>query len=391
MALLNAVVLTSKTIKGGRNKVRISVAHNGETRYIVTDIILDSNKEFKNGVVVKRADATILNTKIRNLLQRYQSALDELEYINGLTCPELVYQLRNAGSYKHRTLKSIYEEYMAHAHIKSGTIKCYQGLWNNIVRYVGDKVLAEHITHGTILGLDKHLRDRKLKATTVRTNLVFLMVLLNYAKRCGYVQFRVDPFFGYELPKMEVRQSWLSVDEVKKIRDLESSKPNINKCRDLFMLSYYLGGINMVDLLEINFDEQSDIIHYVRKKTEHRPKMNKFVEFRIPDEARDIIARYKGPDGYISVSAHQRKTNCHYFFDVNMPKLAEATGIKQLIYYSARKSFSQHAFDLGISTSIIDYILGHRVDKGGTSLYAYITVTPDMATNAVRQVLDNLK
>ena len=37
MALLNAVVLTSKSIKGGRNKVRISVAHNGETRYIVTD------------------------------------------------------------------------------------------------------------------------------------------------------------------------------------------------------------------------------------------------------------------------------------------------------------------------------------------------------------------
>ncbi len=388
MALLNAVVLTSKTIKGGRNKVRISVAHNGETRYIVTDIILDSNKEFKNGVVVKRADATMLNTKIRNLLQRYQSALDELEYINGLSCPELVYQLRNAGNYKHRTLKSIYEEYMANAHIKPGTAKCYQIIWNNIVRYVGDKILAEHITHGTILGLDKFLRDRKLKPTTVRTNLVFLMVLLNYAKRCGYVQFRVDPFFGYDLPKMEVRQSWLSVDEVKKIRDLESSKPNIIKCRDFFMLSYYLGGINMIDLLDINFNEQTDVIHYVRKKTEHRPKMNKFVEFRIPDM---IIERYKGNDGHISVSEHQRKTNCHYFFDVNMPKLAEATGIKQLIYYSARKSFSQHAFDLGISTSIIDFILGHRVDKGGTSLYSYISVTPDMATSAVRKVLDNLR
>lgn len=98
MALLNAVVLTSKTIKGGRNKVRISVAHNGDTRYIVTDIILDSNKEFKNGVVVKRADAAMLNTKIRSILQRYQSALDELEYINGLTCPELVFQLKMPGA-----------------------------------------------------------------------------------------------------------------------------------------------------------------------------------------------------------------------------------------------------------------------------------------------------
>ena len=388
MALLNAVVLASKTIKGGRNKVRISVAHNGETRYIVTDIILNSNKEFKNGKVVKRADAAILNTKIRNLLQRYQSVLDELEYINGLTAPELVHMLINAGSNNHRTLKSIYEEYMANAHIKDGTAQSYRSIWNNIIRYTGDKLLAEHITHGTILGLDKRLRDRKLKPTTVRTNLVFMMVLLNYAKRCGYVQFRVDPF---KLPSMDVRQSWLSVDEVRKIRDLECSKPNIIKCRDLFMLSYYLGGINMIDLLDIDFNEQPDTIHYVRKKTEHSPKMNKYVEFAIPVEAKAIINRYKGKDGHISVSAQQRKTRCHQFFDVNMPKLAEATGIKQLIYYSARKSFSQHAFDLGISTSIIDFILGHRVDKGGTSLYSYISVTPDMATNAVRKVLDNLK
>ena len=167
MALLNAVVLTSKTIKGGRNKVRISVAHNGETRYIVTDIILDSNKEFKNGMVVKRADAAMLNTKIRNLLQRYQSALDELEYIDGLTCPELVYQLRHAGNYKHRTLKSIYEEYMANSHIKESTAKSYQVLWNNIARYTGEKLLAKHITHGTILGFEKFLRDRKQKSTTV--------------------------------------------------------------------------------------------------------------------------------------------------------------------------------------------------------------------------------
>nr|WP_304651422.1 hypothetical protein [Bacteroides acidifaciens] len=119
--------------------------------------------------------------------------------------------------------------------------------------------------------------------------------------------------------------------------------------------------------------------------------MNKFVEFEIPHEAQEIINRYLDKDGFISASNMQRRDRMHSFFDHNIPLLSQATGIKQLIYYSARKSFSQHAFDLGISTSIIDYILGHRVDKGGTSLYAYITVTPDMASNAVRKVLDNLK
>lgn len=391
MAILNAVVVPAKVLKGGRHKVRISVAHNGETRYIVTDIIIDSIKEFKNGSIVKRPDAAILNTKLRGLLQRYQSVIDDLAYTNGLTCPELVYQIKNAGNYRHRTLSSIYEEYMRNATIKSGTYRGYVYIWKAISEHLSEKMLVENITHGTILGLDKYLRTRGLKSTTVRNYLVFLMVLLNYAKRCGYVQFRVDPFAGYELPKMEVRQSWLSVDEIKKIRDIESPKRNIIKCRDLFMLSYYLGGINMIDMLNINFNEQTEIIHYVRTKTENRPKMNKFVEFRIPDEAQEIIARYKGADGYISVTKFQRKSNCHYFFDLNMPKLAEITGIKQLIFYSARKSFSQHAFDLGISESVIDYILGHRVDKGGTSLYAYISVTPEKATKAVRQVLDNLK
>lgn len=391
MAILNAVIVPAKVLKDGRHRVRISVAHNGETRYIVTDITIDSAKEFKNGSVVKRPDSALLNTKLRGLLQRYQGVIDELAYVNGLTCPELVFQIKNAGNYKHRTLFSIYEEYMSNAHIKPGTYIGYTNIWKTISKHISDKMLAEHITHGTILSLDKYLRDRGLKPTTVRNYLVFVMVLLNYAKRCGYVQFRIDPFAGYELPRMEVRQSWLSVTEIRAIRDAVITNRNVAKCRDLFMLSYYLGGINITDLIDIDFNEQSDIIHYVRKKTENRPKMNKFVEFVIPNEAKTIINRYKGANGHITVSTHQKATSCHRFFDEYMPKLAQASGLKKLIYYSARKSFSQHAFDLGISTSIIDFILGHRVDKGGTSLYSYISVTPDMATRAVRQVLDNLK
>lgn len=390
MATLNAVIVPAKALKGGKHKIRISVAHNGETRYIVTNIIIDSDKEWRNGQVVKRPDAAMKNTRIRQELQKYQQAIDELQYVDGLTCAELVNQLKNAGNYKHRSLVSIYEEYMANTHCKETTLSTYKVMWHNISQYLGEKTLVEHITHGSILGLDKHLRS-KMKPTSVRTNLVFFMVLINYAKRCGYVQFRVDPFYGYELPKMEPRQSWISVEEVKRIRDIETTKANIKKCRDLWMLSYYLGGINIVDIIDIDFNEQSDVIRYERTKTLRCPKMNKYVEFEIPDEAKDIINRYKGDDGRLRLTKVDRETKLHYFFDYNMPILSKLTGIKNLIYYSARKSWSQHAFDLGISTSIIDFVLGHRVDKGGTSLYSYISVTPAMATKAVRQVLDNLK
>lgn len=391
MALLNAVVLKSKEIKGGRNKVRIAVAHNGETRYIVTDIILNSTKEFKNGAVVKRTDASMLNVKIRGLLQRYQSTLDELEYIDGLNCPELVFQLKNAGNYKHRTIQSIFEEYIENARISPGSVSTYNRLWNVLGKLIGDKLLVEHVTHNTVLFLDRSLRARGIKSGTLKNYLLFFKTLLNYAQKCGYVQYRVNPYFGYKMPDADIRNAWLTVEDVCKIRDLNTKKRNIRLCRDLFMLSYYLGGINIVDLIKINFNEHPEMMHYVRQKTENRVKFNKFVEFQIPEEAKTIIARWKGADGKLAISDYQRKDSLNGFFRINMRKLAELTGIKYLIYYSARKSFSQHAFNLGINTSVIDYILGHRVDKGGTSLYNYITVTPEMATKAVRQVLDNLK
>ncbi len=390
-ATLTAVTVPAKVLKGCKHKVRISVAHNGETRYIITDITIDSAKEFRNGSVVKRPDAAFLNTKLRGILQQYQVIIDELAYTDGLTCAELVYQLKNAGNYKHRTLHSIYEEYMENANIKATTRTSYTYMWRSISHHLSDKLLAENITHGTIASLDKFLRRERLSPTSIRNYLVFVRVLLNYAKRCGYVQFRVDPFAKYQLPPMQVRQSWLTVDEMRLLRDVQLPTKAQRKCRDLIMLSYYLGGINFTDLLDVNFLEHPDTIHYVRKKTEGRLKMNQFVEFATPDEAREIIDRYIDKDGYISMTACQQSSRAHHYFDAHIRSLRKATGLDNLIYYSARKSFSQHAFTLGVPTSVIDYILGHRVDKGGTSLYSYISVTPGMATKAVRKVLDNLK
>lgn len=64
MPTLSLTILPAKALKDGRNKVRIAVAHNGQTRYIVTDVIIDSPKEWKNGQVVKRDDAAYLNTRL---------------------------------------------------------------------------------------------------------------------------------------------------------------------------------------------------------------------------------------------------------------------------------------------------------------------------------------
>lgn len=391
MASINAVIVPGKALKTGEHKIRISVAHNGETRYIVTDVIIDSIKEFKNGAIVKRADAAYMNTKLRSILQKYQDMIDSMQYVNGLTCAELVTQLKNGSYCKHPTLGYIFDEFMSNANIKPATVRQYNVNWRAITGYLPADLLIENVSHATILGVDKYFRKQKLRHGTIKAYMSFLMILLSYAKKCGYIQFPINPFSSYKFPAKSVRESWLSVEEVKTIRDFECSTASLKACRDLFMLSYYLGGINIVDLADIDFNENSHAIRYVRKKTENLPKMNKYVEFNIPDEAKEIIDTYKCKDGRIQIFRRKRSVNLAAFVGNHMKELADATGIKQLVYYSARKSFSQHAFNLKISTPIIDYILGHKVDKDGASLYSYIRVTPEMATEAIRMVLDNLK
>lgn len=391
MANLSAVIVPAKVLKGGKHKIRIAVSHNSKTRYIVTDITIDSDKEFRDGRIVKRPDASIKNVKLRGMLDKYQRVLDNLGFVESLSCEELVAQLKDHERYHHRTVRSIFDEYISVKTIKASSLADYEKRLNSILGFLGQSFLMENVCYSTVVGLDKHLSERGNSPTTIRNKQLFLMMLYFFAQKCLYIPFKADPWFGYQFPEQHVRDAWISVEEVARLRDHTFNCKGREMTRDAFMLSYYLGGINMKDLLRINFNENKKRLIYIRSKTENRVKVNKYVEFDMPDEALEIINKYKREDGYLFKRCKQRDRNFHNMFDYHMRRIAEELGIKKLIFYSARKSFSQHALELGISTNIIDYILGHKLDTKGTSTYNYCYVTPELATQAVQNVCISLK
>lgn len=60
--------------------------------------------------------------------------------------------------------------------------------------------------------------------------------------------------------------------------------------------------------------------------------------------------------------------------------------IKQkVVYYSARKSFAQIAYELGIQDGVIDYCLGHS-DKGRGVIRYYTKVRVEQARDAIYAV-----
>lgn len=386
MATLTLTVLPAKALKDGRHKVRIAVAHNSTTRYIITDVTLDSLSEWKNGRVVKRGDANYLNTKLQTAVSAAQKEIDGLPYVEGLSCAELIEAMKQQRASRMRTMRSAFEEMLDVATCKDSTKRVYREFFQQITRTIPETTVVANITP---LMVRRYMSDA-LKVNspgTVASAMTFFTTLLRYCQRNGYTEFKTLPTDGIQKPKKPIRQNWLSPDEVRRLRDLHGMTGCDTLFRDLFMLSYYLGGINLIDLAKVNFSECGGHIKYVRTKTDRIEKANPFVEFDIPEVAFPIIERLKGTDGHLNLWRTSVKTLCVIYGNYARA-FRRRHGYAGLTYYSARKSFAQHAFNLGISESVIDYILGHSLGNSKSCLYSYIKVTPAMATDAVRKVCD---
>ena len=383
MPTLSLTVLPAKALKGGKNKVRIAVAHNSQTRYIVTDIIIDSPKEWKNGQVIKRDDAAYLNTRLRQKLNEVQQAIDEVPYPEGLSCAELIETITEARKRVSHTLRTAFDEMMAVTDTKASTNKIYMYTFNSIVKHIPETTRVASLTP---LMIKQYIKKRTdITQPTVQLHVTLRSRIINYCQLNHYTDFQVSPTKKAMKFQQFVRQNWLTPDQVRFIRDYPNDRKWCRKFKDLFMLTYYLGGINPIDLMKIDWRGLTTI-KYVRTKTSRSEKINPFVEFDIPDEALAIIRRWVRPDGTLGFFSKA-------YYTTNLTKMSrhfrDESGMENVTIYSARKSFAQHAFQLGISESVIDYILGHSLNAGHKStIYSYIKVTPAMATAAIRKVLD---
>ncbi len=388
MTALNPVIVPAKVLRGGKHKIRIGVSHNGSTRYIVTDIIIDSAAEFRNGQVVRRGDAAAKNIKLRSLMQKYQGIIDGMDFTNCLSCSELVKAVLSKDHDESMTVRQVFDEMMEVGLRKESSREVMTNAFRCVGSVFDTSKMVRLVTRHDLMAAVTAMRKAGLSDCTVNNRTRILLSVIHYAQRCGYATFPSFAFDGIEMPKASIRDSWITVDELRAIRDARLSRVT-SICRDVFMLSFYLGGMNVADMARIDFSKvRGNVLKYERKKTERTDKVNKFVEFTIPDEAAVLIDRLS-VDGMIRVNGRELESHKVMY---HLKKLRDMLGIENLMYYSARKTFSQVAFSLGISTSVIDYILGHSLGSGrGSCLYHYISVTPEMATEAIRKVLDFVK
>lgn len=393
MANLFITIVPTKVLANGQHKIRIAVSHNWDTRYIPTSIVIDSLNEFKNGKIVKRSDKELLNAKLKRIYDTYYERCESIEYADSLTCTQLVKIITSPiNGEQHRKFEDIVEEFLSQIDEddREKTHKLYKLAAKHFIRFTGPSTLMEHITPIRINNYLTHLRKSKLSPTSIKIYITLLKVIINYAIKMRYVEYKVDPFVTASIPSAKKRDTHITIEQLKIIRDMVPNQYNVSVVRDIFMLTYYLAGMNLVDMLAYDF--RTDIVDYIRIKTRNTKDGDRLTSFAIPDEAKPLIKKYMNKNtGKLVFGKYKTYVSCYNTLTRKMKVLKTVAGVTHnLTLYSARKSFVQHGYDLGIPLSTLEYCIGQSM-KEDRPIFNYVSIMKKHADKAIREILDNLK
>lgn len=395
MATLKLTIFKAKVLKDGRHKIRIAVCHHQETSYIVTRFIIDNLSQFKNGQVVKRQDAATINMKLRNMLNEYQEKLDNIKNVEMYSCTQLKAILTGAGNAQTApTFQAVANEYIEQLN-KSGR-ENYAKLIERNCRYFtefskGDFLLSD-INPMIVENYSNFLRHTKgIGETTIGMMMSRTRTIINRGVKQQLVKYDINPFAYYKIKTAPVREVDLSIENIIKIKNYYPDSKKLKVARDLFMLSFYLCGINLADLLQVDF-RNVDHVEYIRKKAVNLKQSDQRIVIPIPHAATPIIYRWMNKNtGKLDFGYKFTYSNFYRYLTRSLNNVAAELNIKEkVVYYSARKSFAQFASELGIPDGVIDYCLGHSDKSRGVIRY-YTKVREKQAEIAINRVIDYIE
>lgn len=395
MATIKLAVLKHTKSKDGSYKIRISIGHRSETHYIVTPYSVNTLSEFDNGIVVRVPNAHEINIKLRNLLNDYEERLERIESPEDYTCKELRDLLKSMRTHSSKvTFKQVSEQYQKEL-IEDGR-GSYAGMLQNSLRlffeFTGGDVFLSEISTITISEFERWLKRKGVSQTYISMTLSMTRTIVNRAIRMQLVTYSVHPFTYWKRPADPERELDISVEDVRAIRDAQPRLKKQRIARDIFMLSYYLGGINLIDLLEIDFRGVS-VLEYTRHKSRNMKLSDKRISFTLQPEAKELISKWMNRNtGRLDFGYKFSYKNFLAYVTRSIKSLAKDIDIqdyRKVCYYTARKSFVQHGFDLGISLEVLEYCIGQSV-KNNRPIFNYLKIMRKHADVAFRQILDNL-
>lgn len=244
--------------------------------------------------------------------------------------------------------------------------------------------LLPTISREHVRKLSSEMFRRGYSNATIQMRLAHLKAAINEAIDERWVKYEDHPFSGFVMPSPSIRRTDLTVEEFRMLRDSKPVGKRALFARDMFLLSFYLGGINLADLLEV--DLSGPDLRYKRKKTKDKKSGNNETMFTIPDIARPLIKKH-APNGRLLWPGKVDRYEIILSYINNCFRmLRKETGISPLSYYSARHTFAQFAFEIDTPIEVVEYLLGQSV-KTNRPVWNYCRVLSRQGSIALNRVI----
>lgn len=392
MVKIKLAILRSTRAKDGSYKIRIAIGHKSETHYIVTPYSVPSLSNFRNGTIIGTPSAHHDNIKLRQLLTEYEERLERIPNPSDYTPVELRDLLkRMRPSSSNITALQLMDENISNLSQENRSTEIPTLARRNLSEFLAPDIPMSMITPATIDAFARHLNQKGYANASINIIIEQLRKIVNNAIRFHGIRYEVNPFAYYRKLPIQYHDIDISVSDFRKILHFQPEKTDHQIARHALLLSYYLGGINLVDLLNIDFRHTNGILDYVRHKTQRTSGTR--VQLAIIPEAAEIISQYMdAATGKIIFKPTAPSIgSITVIINTNAKKMAEAAGIadhEKISYYTARKSFVQHGFDLGISLETLEYCIGHATSR--RMIYNYMRIMRRHADKAIRLIVDHL-
>lgn len=392
MATISLCVRETQKNADGTFTIKVAIGSLSRTTYIATRYKIDNIRQWKEGKVVRHPDAEYINRQLKKLLWEYEEIYDNMPNPDVSAAEIRKYILSQHGKsdslkdYANRHIERLRKEKSAsYVQNMEYTLKYLLGCF-------GESMSLQGFTVTSLSVFEKYLGKAGSSDTTINIRMTHLKALLNSAVTEGIVEYKIFPFRGYRMPEKNVREIWVTREELKKLREATFSGVSgrrLTVARDLFMLSFYMAGINLTDLMDAHLDGET--VTFVRKKTADKKKGEKAVSLTIQPEARAIIDKYITKDGRLDFGyRYSDYGQFRSFVTKSLNRIGEELGFEnRLMYYSARKTFVQFGQQLGIPIHVLEYSIGQSIKEANRRpIFDYMRVMRNQADWAVKTVID---
>ena len=416
MATFKATVLKNKVRRDGTYNVKIRVTHERKVSYISTEYYV-KKKELTDSLELKQCGAL---TKTLLIIEGYTEKILKLSgRIHLYNAQELADWLVNQNKAVDIDFVKFSQEYINNIKkSRKGTGENLQtALWSLIDFFKKDKISVSDINSRTLGQFEDYLRtERKIirynsvgKAIKTTKDPLTNSGIISYMSSIrklfnacrdeyndedrGDLVISHNPFKKYNIPKPpKTKKRNLPIAPIASIRDLEPKGKRMGLARDIFMLSFYLVGMNTVDLYNIN-QYKNGRLSYNRTKTKHK-EGEAFISIKVEPEAMPIIERYLDKSKKRVFNFHKQYATPDGFnkaVNIGLKKIAEELNIDfDLNHYYARHSWATLARNkCRIHTDDISMALTHSVPEHKIT-DVYIEKDFTIIDEANRKVLDLL-